>query len=153
MGIHVVSEIESRPYPPLEYLRARLNAEFLNMLLDHKPSGRYMLTSEGSKYFLVYLQGSLRIAGVEGLRITRHERKIINRHRNCVRLRFSFARDKENTQDNERKGTQLRHQKRIACPVSGTVSGELPLKSRINFPTPGGGAGNLPITPFSGNSM
>ena len=87
MGIHVVPEIESRPYPPLEYFRAHLDAEFLNMLFDHKPGGRCMLTSEGSQYFLVYLYGSLRIAGVKRLRIARHERKIIHRHRNCVRLR------------------------------------------------------------------
>ena len=124
MGIHVVPEIESRLYPPLEYLRAYLNAEFLNMLFDHKPSGGYVLTSEGSKYFLVYLYCPLRIAGVERLRVARRERKIIHRHRNCVRLRFCFARDKENTRDDERKCTQLRHQKRIACPISGTVSGK-----------------------------
>jgi hypothetical protein len=103
----------------------------LNVLFDDKPSRRYMLVSEGSKYFLVYLHGSLRIAGIKGLRIARHERKIIHRHRNCVRLRFCFIRDKENTGDNECEGPKLRHQKRIACPLSGIVSGEFAPKSQF----------------------
>ncbi len=98
----MVSEIESRTYPASENLSAPLNAEFLNMLFDHKPGRRYMLTREGSKHLLVYLYGALRIAGTKGLRIARHERKIIHRHRNCVRLRSCFARDKKKTRDYER---------------------------------------------------
>jgi len=103
MGIQVVPKIESRLDPALEYLRARLNAESLDLLFDHKPSSGYMLASEGSKYFLVYLHGSLPIAGIKRLRIARHERKIIHRHRNCVRLCLCFARDKEDTRDKECK--------------------------------------------------
>ena len=34
---------------PLSIFVSRLNAEFLNMLFDHKPSGRYMLTSDDKR--------------------------------------------------------------------------------------------------------
>jgi hypothetical protein len=103
-----------------------MNTKLSNMLFDHKPSGRDMLTSEGSKYFPVYLHCSLRIAGVERLRSARNERQVIHCHRNCMRLRFCFPRNKENTRDNECKCAQLPHQERIACPIFGTVSAELP---------------------------
>ena len=127
----MISEIESRLYPTLENCCARLNAEFLNMLFDHKPSRWYMLTSEGSKHLLVYVYGALSIAGTKGLQIARHEREIIHRHRNCARLRSCFARDKEKTRDNDCKRAQRRHQKRIACLVSGTPSGDFPPKSLV----------------------